>query len=67
MNGAASTAVAGKSKREVQSGAVVTCLDGDAPGYGCQRLSFGVLRFHQNRYVVIGGDDIVMSVIEWLK
>jgi hypothetical protein len=30
--GAASTAVAGRSKREVQAGAVVRCLVGEAPG-----------------------------------
>jgi hypothetical protein len=48
-NGAASTAVAGRSRREVHSGAVVRCLVGEAPGYGCQRLSVGVFRFHQKR------------------
>lgn len=61
--GAASTAVAGRSRREVQSGAVVILLVGDAPGYGCQWLSFGVLRFHQKRYAVNGGDDIADSVV----
>lgn len=30
--GAASTAVAGRSRREVQAGAVVRCLVGEAPG-----------------------------------
>lgn len=45
MKGAASTAVAGRSSRLLQAGAVVRCFVGEAPGYGCQWLSGGVLRF----------------------
>ena len=48
-NGAASTAVAGRSRRLLQAGAVVRYLVGEAPGYGCQWLSVEVLRFQKKR------------------
>lgn len=47
--GAASTAVAGRSRRLLQAGAVVRYLIGEAPGYGCHWLSVGVLRFQKKR------------------